>query len=556
MIEKGSFFMHYILDKILTSICVAYLIFGVEYPKCHQYLASIHEPSTPVSSDLLNPLHSSQINKIDSPDDLTQLIVPTSQKIKPLTTYESNNLLMATTTFTGSQAYMAIRGNNYYTGLFDYIITFSLNNNTGALTNRQQTNTQIYATVVPAPLNFALILQGQLPSDILTQSVVQISWTVVNDTAYLATRGYITNFGLYIGIYTLDPSTDQLINNQIIAIPQTESINDMQWVVVNGVAYLAIWGFDSQYSQYYIGLYRLDQASGGLINPQRIFFPQGISINQISWTVNLNTAYLAIFGPNTNKNLYYILTYTLDSVNGILINPQNTYMASGESIIQIEWVVLNNISYLATNSYDLLSNRPFIATFTLTTNTGGLTNKYKSYLLQQENCNQIEWVVVNNNAYLGFWGFDSLQNRYILSTFILNQDTGALNNRHTQFTTFGQMINFITWVVINNTAYLATPGFDNFQSKAFVGIYTLNVNSQYLNNLQLTFFQIQTSVNQIEWVVVNNTAYLGARGYDSLQDRFYQSVFTLNTNYGGLSNKQIRLASSGETYYQFEWVAI
>ena len=49
----------------------------------------------------------------------------------------------------------------------------------------------------------------------------------------------------------------------------------------------------------------------------------------------------------------------------------------------------------------------------LNTATGGLVNEQKTYLLQQETCNQIEWVVVNNKAYLGIWGFDSLSKRLL-----------------------------------------------------------------------------------------------------------------------------------------------
>ncbi len=509
-------------------------------------------PSDPGSSNLLND----KTKKIDK---------KTIKSSKP-THVESSQ--KKTTPFIGNQAYMAVRGNNYFTGSSDYIITFSLNNSNGGLTNRQQTFTETFATTSPAPFNFALILQGQLPSDINTETISQITWVVVNGTTYLATRGYVKSLGEYIAIYTLDTTIDatsgKLINKQTIFVPQTEPLTNIQWVVVNNTAYLATWGFDTQFYQYFIAVYVLDQISGALINKQKILLDQAQSINQITWTVANDIAYLGVWGLNNSRNLYFISIYTLDQTNGSLINvpsKQNTYMASSESITQIEWVVIQNaslqdVSYLAVNGYDILSNRPFIAIFTLNETTGGLANKQKTFLLQQETCNQIEWVVINNNAYLGIWGLDSLQNQYYLSTFILNPTTGSLANRKKNFTPLSEMINFITWVVVNNTAYLATPGFDNFQNKAFIVIYTLNKNTIQLTNPQITFLTIQTSIIQIEWVVANQKAYLGVRGYNNLQNRFYLSVFTLSTNNGSLFNNQIRLASTGETFYQFEWVAL
>ena len=99
-------------------------------------------------------------------------------------------------------------------------------------------------------------------------------------------------------------------------------------------------------------------------------------------------------------------------------------MPLGESITQIEWAVLQNaalvdVPYLAVNGYTILSGQPFIAIFTLNTATGGLVNKQETLLLQQETCNQIEWVVVNNNAYLGIWGFDSVQRQFLSQHFYI-----------------------------------------------------------------------------------------------------------------------------------------
>ena len=98
---------------------------------------------------------------------------------------------------------MAIRGNNFFTGSSDYIITYSLNNSTGALINRQQTFAPGNATTTPAPFNFALILQNQLPTNVSTQSIVDISWVVVNGTAYLAATRICHKFGaIYCHIYS------------------------------------------------------------------------------------------------------------------------------------------------------------------------------------------------------------------------------------------------------------------------------------------------------------------------------------------------------------------
>ena len=127
---------------------------------------------------------------------------------KPSTPYKFDPSLQEPVPFMGNQAYMAIRGNNFFNGSSDYIITYSLNNSTGALINRQQTFAQVYATTAPAPFNFALVLQGQLPTNVSTQSVLDIAWVVVNGTAYLAATGYVTNLGTYIAIYTLDTTTD------------------------------------------------------------------------------------------------------------------------------------------------------------------------------------------------------------------------------------------------------------------------------------------------------------------------------------------------------------
>lgn len=499
--------------------------------------------------------------------------VPIDKKLaKPTKPNKFDPLTQEPAPFIGNQAYMAIRGNNFYTGSSDYIITFSLNISTGALTNRQQTFAQVYSTPAPTPYNFALILQGQLPTNVSTQSVLDIAWVVVNETAYLAATGYITNLGTYIAIYTLDTTTDstsgQLINKQTISLPQTENIIDFQWVVVNDTAYLAIYGFDSQYSEYYITMYTLNQTigssnqtSGVLIYNQKIFLSQFQSINQISWTVANDIAYLGVWGIDSSVSQYFISTYTLNSTNGNLTNQKTTFMPSGNSITQIEWAVLENtslvdVAYLAVNGYTILSNQPFIDVFTLNTTTGGLVNKQETFLLQQESCNQIEWVVVNNSAYLGIWGFDSFQNNYYLSTFILNPNTGALTNRQKLFTSFGQMINFIAWVVINNKAFLAAPGYNNLQYMAFIALYTFNQTTISLTNVQTTFFSIQTSINQIEWVIAHNTAYLGVSGFNGLQNLFYASVFTLNSNTGLLYNKQTQSATSQETFYQFEWVSL
>ena len=471
--------------------------------------------------------------------------------------------------FAGNQAYMSIRGNNFFNGSADYIITYSLNNSTGGLINRKQTFAQVYATTTPASFNFGLNLQNQLPSDVSTQSVVDISWVVVNDTAYLAATGYVTNLGTYIAIYTLDTTTDstsgQLINYQPITLPQTENINDIQWVVVDNTAYLAIYGFDSQYSEYFITVYTLDQTSGALIyNNQKIFLTQFQSINQITWTVANDIAYLGIWGLDSSVNQHYISIYTLNSATGTLSNSPNkqkTFMALGESITQIEWAVVKNaalvdVPYLAVNGYTILSGQPFIAIFTLNTTTGGLVNKQETLLLQQESCNQIEWVVINNNAYLGIWGFDSDQRNFYLSTFVLSQNTGALANRHKLFTSFGQMINFIAWVVVNNTAYLAASGYNNFQYMSLIALYTFNQNTIGLTNVQNTYFTILVSITQIEWVVAHNIAYLGVRGINGQQSLFYITVFTLNPNNGLLYNNQTRFATTQETFNQFEWVSI
>ena len=463
---------------------------------------------------------------------------------------------------------MAIRGNNYFSGLSDYIITYSLNNGTGALINRTQTFAQTYGTTTPSPFNFALISQNQLPTNVSSQSILDISWVVVNGTAYLAATGYGPNLGTYIAIYTLDTTTDstsgQLINYQAVYLPQTENINDIQWVIVNDEAYLAVYGFNSQYSEYFIRLYNLNEANGSLVYDQEFFFTQFQAINQITWTVANDIAYLGVWGVDSSVNQYFIFIYTLNQTNNTLTNQPNkqkTFMPSNESITQAEWTVLQNTAlvdapYLAINGYNTASKQPFIAIFTLNTATGGLINKQEASLAQQESCNQIEWVVINNTAYLGFWGFNSLQNNYYLSTFILNTATGALTNRQKLFTAFGQMINFIAWIVVNNSAYLATPGFNNFQSMAFISLYTFNQNTQQFINPNVTYFTIQTSITQIEWVIANNIAYLGIRGFNGLQNLFYQSVFTLNANTGQLYNKQTQLGATQETFNQFEWVSV
>ena len=100
---------------------------------------------------------------------------------------------------------------------------------------------------------------------------------------------------------------------QPITLPQTESINDIQWVVVNNTAYLALYGFDSQYSEYFITVYTLDQTSGALVyNNQKIFLTQFQSINQITWTVANDVAYLGIWGLDSSVNQYFIFIYTLN----------------------------------------------------------------------------------------------------------------------------------------------------------------------------------------------------------------------------------------------------
>ena len=66
----------------------------------------------------------------------------------------------------------------------------------------------------------------------------------------------------------------------------------------------------------------------------------------------------------------------------------------------------------------------------------------------------------------------------------------------------------------------------------FIALYTLNQTTIRLTNVQTTYFTIQTSITQIEWVVAHNTAYLGVRGFNGLQNLFYVSVFTLNPNTG------------------------
>ena len=91
---------------------------------------------------------------------------------------------------------------------------------------------------------------------------------------------------------------------------------------------------------------------------------------------------------------------------------------------------------------------------------------------------------------------------------------------------------------------------------AFISLYTFNQNTQQFINPNVTYFTIQTSITQIEWVIANNIAYLGIRGFNGLQNLFYQSVFTLNANTGQLYNKQTQLGATQETFNQFEWVSV
>lgn len=471
-----------------------------------------------------------------------------------------------TSFFKGNQAYTAIRGNNFYTGTYDYVITFSLNNKNGTLVNQQTTFVQTFQAQTPAPFNFVFPLQGQLPSNTQAETIAQIAWTVVNGTAYLAARGYNTNLGIYIATYTLNTKTGSLTNEERVYLNENESLNGMQWITVNNQAYLQTWGINTDYNQSILTTYALDATSNLLINPNTLFLPQSQSINQISWTVANNEAYLAIWGFNVSKNLYFVSIYTLDQVNNQLINQKQAYFNTTESVVQIAWVVIQNstpidIAYLAINGYESLSTAPFLTIFTLDETTGALTNKQKLLLLPQETCNQIVWVVVNNNAYLGTWGFDSLANNYYLCTYELSKTKGSLTNRQKIYTIFGEMINFISWVTVKNSAlldiaYLATRGYDNPRNQTFLGIYTFNEPKKLLTNLQLTFFEIQNTINQIEWVVSANKAYLGVIGRDNLNNKFYVSTLTLNPLAGQLTNRYTQLATSSETFYQFEWVAL
>ncbi len=58
------------------------------------------------------------------------------KKPKPILRYDSTNTIRMP--FEGTLGYMAIRGNNFFTGLSDFIITYSLNNEAGTLLNKQK----------------------------------------------------------------------------------------------------------------------------------------------------------------------------------------------------------------------------------------------------------------------------------------------------------------------------------------------------------------------------------------------------------------------------------
>jgi len=477
-----------------------------------------------------------------------------TKKPKPVLKYDSAVTIQAP--FEGTQGYMAIRGNNFFTGLSDFIITYSLNSESGTLLNKQKTLATIQSNSASSAFNFSTILPSGLPSSLYNESIQQIAWTVINGTAYLAVRGYITGQNPYIALYTLDASTGTLANKNSLTLPLTEPITDMQWVVVNNSAFLTLYGVDTQYSRPFITIYSLIEQTASLSNKQKILLSSQESINQITWVVVQNIAYLGLWGLDTSLNKYFITLYTLNSSIGSLTNQQKTLLNSSESMTQIEWTVVNNNAYLGVDAYDTLSTRSLIAVYRLNQSTGKFDTRQVTYLPKGESCPQIAWVVVNNNAYLGFWGFNSLKQKYFVSSFTLNTTTLKLENRNTTLIALGNMINAILWIVIDQTAFLAAPGFDSYRGKNFVMLYTLDATNNTLGNQQVYFLDIQKSITQSEWVIVQNTAFLGLRGFDNLNNRFYIIVYTLNSLDGILYNKNNYLSTGTDAYYGFEWVAL
>lgn len=476
------------------------------------------------------------------------------KKPKPILRYDSTNTIRMP--FEGTLGYMAIRGNNFFTGLSDFIITYSLNNEAGTLLNKQKTLATTLSNSASSIINFSTILPSNLPHSLYNESINQMAWTVINGTAYLAVRGYITGQNPYIALYTLDTSTGTLTNKKSTTLALTEPITDMQWVVVNNNAFLALYGVDTQYARPFIITYSLIEQTATLSNKQKILLSSQESINQIAWVVVQNTAYLGLWGLDTGLNKYFITLYRLNSSTGSLINQQKTLLNSSESLTQIEWTVVNNNAYLGVDAYDTLSTRSIIAVYRLNQNTGKLDTRQVTYLPKEESCPQISWVVLNSTAYLGFWGFNSLKQKYFISSFTLNTTTLKLENRNTTLIALGDMINTILWVVIDQTAFLTALGFDSYSGKNFVMLYTLDAANNTLINQQTYFIDTQRSITQAEWVIVQNTAFLGLRGFDNLNNRFYIMVYTLNSLDGILYNKNNYLSTGTDAYYGFEWVAL
>lgn len=473
------------------------------------------------------------------------LTMPLMQSMAESTTYddyqkrnydrvEMPNFWLSNFPVIGGTGYLALLGNNAISG-FDILATYSLNSSTGALVNEQTVSAVTGET-------FGLI------------SGVTID--ITSSTAFISVKGFDTIQSCYfITTYSIDNTTNALVNKQKLYALFTESITVIDWVDVNNTGYIASWGIDSTKHAPYIAIFTLDPSTGALFNKQKIILNSLQTIGQTQWVVVDNVAYLAVWGFDGQRQLYYVSIYSLDEATGALLFSQQILSAQLETITQFCWTVVSSTAYLHIRGFDGNSQSPYITTFTLSSE-GILSNKKKLVVPQRNFIKYMASITAHGIGYLATMGKNFLQNTATITIYNIDPTTGALANKQEILKNRFESITFIALVVVDETAYLANRGFDNLANTFYETIYTLDSTTGKLINPKKVLARPFETVTDMAWILVNNVAYLGIRGLDTLTHSLYEIIYTLDPTLGALVNRQKTIENQLTTCVQMEWLAV
>lgn len=252
-------------------------------------------------------------------------------------------------TFDPAQQMLSLAAQYVYNNTFDYSKPISLSwYNTflavGGEDNGVNQSIQITQFVPPSTVNF--ITGYENPGGGLT---LDLKWLLFNNTIYLAAGGdYPPSKAL---VFQFNGAALTLIASYNTGPGLLSQVNGVDWIVINGIAYLAVAGCPQTVGAdiYSIYILAFDPALGTLTSIANTANAYPSTVSKVSWVTIDGIAYLAVGGTNTGAE---VQIFQFSPTAGTLTLVNNGSFSHGNTIYSLSWRQYGGANYLAIGGLD------------------------------------------------------------------------------------------------------------------------------------------------------------------------------------------------------------